>query len=193
MRLVPQNDRLAVQRFEPESKSAGGIIIPDQAQAKNETVLILDVYPDWTDHDGKPHSCRFKAGSLAIVSKYSGEEYNIDRGRLKVSLVRESDVLALIELDDADEHLPGASPVRPKVVAQFGAGEAVQSYESLSPFEGRHPALNEADAIAAEANEHATIDRDEQPDTPPEDPDAAAARQYAQNVAAKEAILARMN
>jgi chaperonin GroES len=186
MRLIPQGDRVLVQRFEPESKSAGGIIIPDQAQDKNETVLIQSVYPDWTDHDGKLHHCRFEPGSLATVSKYSGEERVLDGGRMKISLVRESDILALIELDEADGHVPGSAAERPRIVAQMGAdGVGVQSYESLAEFNGPHPVLAEAHA---DGNGHAAAEREPEPSPIPQEP----SQRYAYFAAAKEAILKRL-
>lgn len=183
MKLIPQNDRILVRRFDPESRSAGGIIIPDQAQAKNETVLILEVYPDWTDHEGNGHRCRFEAGTLAVVSKYSGEEFDLDRGRMKVALVRESDVLAIIEMADTDDHIPGASPARPAVLARLGtAPESAQSYDSLDVFAGTHPAL---EGLPPEATPPVAAQ-------PSGDREMGDAERYARAVSAKEAILASL-
>jgi chaperonin GroES len=151
MRLIPQSGRIAVRRLEPESRTAGGLYLPDQSQEKNETVRVMAVCPEWHDEHGNVRTSRYKEGDTLIVSKYAGDEFDLNRGQFKIAIIRESDVLAMIELDDGDTSLPRATPVgRDKTVmigadgpdqaidpGRLPAGSAVAGDGDVRPMEGR--------------------------------------------------------
>lgn len=128
--LVPKNGRLAVTRQERESKTRGGIILPDQAQEKNCMVEVIAVCPEWYE-DGVRRTSGYQIGDRLLISRYAGEEYILDNGAMKLLLVREADVLAHIKIKATATHMPDAVTVpaeRPGVVLEVedetGRGKA---------------------------------------------------------------------
>ena len=94
MKLRPLHDRVVVKRLEEEKKSAGGIIIPDQAAEKPLKAEVLAVGPGKRTDDGKLQAPDVKKGDVVLIGKYSGTEVKIDGQDLVV--LREDDILAVI-------------------------------------------------------------------------------------------------
>jgi chaperonin GroES len=94
MKLRPLHDRIVVKRLEEEKKSAGGIIIPDQAAEKPLKAEVLAVGPGKRTDDGKVHAPDVKKGDTVLIGKYSGTEVKLDGDDLVV--LREDDILAVI-------------------------------------------------------------------------------------------------
>lgn len=94
MKLRPLNDRVVVKRLEEEKKSAGGIIIPDQAAEKPLKAEVLAVGPGKRTDDGKVHAPDLKVGDVVLIGKYSGTEVKLDGQDLVV--LREDDILAVV-------------------------------------------------------------------------------------------------
>ena len=93
MNLRPLHDRVIVKRLEEEKKSAGGIIIPDQAAEKPVRGEVLAVGPGKKSDDGKTIAMDVKAGDTVLFGKYSGSEVRIDGTDYLV--MREDDILAV--------------------------------------------------------------------------------------------------
>lgn len=93
MKLRPLHDRVIVKRLEEEKKSAGGIIIPDNAAEKPVKGEILAVGPGKRGDDGKLHAPDVKVGDTVLFGKYSGSEVKVDGQDLLV--MREDDVIAV--------------------------------------------------------------------------------------------------
>ena len=93
MKLRPLHDRVIVKRLEEEKKSAGGIIIPDNAAEKPVKGEILAVGPGKKDEDGKNIALDVKVGDIVLFGKYSGSEVKVDGQDLLV--MREEDVIAV--------------------------------------------------------------------------------------------------
>lgn len=89
MKVQPIDDRLLIKALEPESKTAGGIIIPDTAKEKP---IIGEVIEVGTDEELQN---LFKVGDKVIFAKYGGEEITIDGKDFRI--IQRSDVLAKIE------------------------------------------------------------------------------------------------
>lgn len=89
MKVKPIDDRLLIKALEPESKTAGGIIIPDTAKEKP---IIGEVIEVGTDEELQN---LFKVGDKVIFAKYGGEEITIDGKDFRI--IQRSDVLAKIE------------------------------------------------------------------------------------------------
>jgi chaperonin GroES len=94
MKLRPLHDRVVVKRLEEEKKSAGGIIIPDQAAEKPLKAEVIAVGPGKRTDDGKTHAPDVKAGDTVLIGKYSGTEVKLDGQDLVV--LREDDILAVL-------------------------------------------------------------------------------------------------
>ncbi|HEU0197768.1 MAG TPA: co-chaperone GroES [Nevskiaceae bacterium] len=94
MKLRPLHDRVIVKRLEQESKSKGGIIIPDQAKEKPLKAEVLAVGPGKRTDDGKLQAVDVKVGDQVLIGKYSGTEVKLDGDDLVV--LREDDIMAVI-------------------------------------------------------------------------------------------------
>ena len=93
MKLRPLRDRVIVKRLEEEKKSAGGIIIPDQAAEKPLKAEVIAVGPGKITEDGKLQAPDVKKGDLVLIGKYSGTEVKVDGEDLVV--LREDDIMAV--------------------------------------------------------------------------------------------------
>ena len=95
MKLRPLQDRVLIRRVDPETKTAGGIFIPDTAQEKPMEGEVVAVGPGTRDDAGKLHPLDVKAGDRVLFGKWSGTEVKIDGEELLI--MKESDVLGVIE------------------------------------------------------------------------------------------------
>ena len=95
MAFRPLHDRVVVQAVESESKSAGGIIIPDTAKEKPSQGKVISVGPGARDIDGNLVALELKKGDTVLYGKYSGSEVKIDGKDMLI--MRESDVMGIVE------------------------------------------------------------------------------------------------
>jgi chaperonin GroES len=92
--LRPLSDRVAVRRLEPETISAGGIVIPDSASEKPNQGEVLAVGPGLRLENGKVEPVAVKVGDIVLFGKYSSNEIKIDGE--EVLILKESDLLAIM-------------------------------------------------------------------------------------------------
>jgi chaperonin GroES len=95
MNLKPLADRLVVEPIEQEEVTAGGIILPETAKEKPQQGKVIAAGPGRTDDKGKRVDMEVKVGDKVLYAKYSGTEIKLE-GK-KVLILRESDILAVIE------------------------------------------------------------------------------------------------
>ena len=95
MKFRPLGDRVVVKRVSEETKSAGGIIIPDTAQEKPQEGEVVAVGPGARNEDGARVAMDLKAGDRILFGKWSGTEVKIDGQDLLI--MKESDVMGVIE------------------------------------------------------------------------------------------------
>jgi chaperonin GroES len=93
MKLRPLNDRVIVRRTPEETKSAGGIVIPDTAAEKPSRGEVVAVGPGKTNDQGVLRAPDIKAGDQILFGKYSGTEVKLDGETLLV--MREDDIMAV--------------------------------------------------------------------------------------------------
>ncbi len=91
----PLYDRVLVKRVEEESRSAGGIIIPDSAKEKPLRGKVLAAGQGKLQDDGKIRPLAVKEGDLVLFGKYAGTEIKI--GGEEQTILREDDILGIIE------------------------------------------------------------------------------------------------
>ena len=94
MAFRPLGDRVLVKRVEEESKTKGGIIIPDTAKEKPQEGEVISVGPGARDDSGKINALELKAGDRILFGKWSGTEVKIDGEDLII--MKESDVLGVV-------------------------------------------------------------------------------------------------
>ena len=95
MKLRPLADRVIVKRLENETKTASGIVIPDNAAEKPDQGEVLAVGPGKRDDDGDYIKMNVKVGDLVLFGKYSGQTVRVDGDELLV--MKEDDLFAVVE------------------------------------------------------------------------------------------------
>jgi chaperonin GroES len=95
MKIRPLYDRILVKRLEEQTKTAGGLFIPDSAKEKPLEALVVAVGNGKVQEDGKLRKLEVKAGDKILFSKYSGSDIKIDGAEHLI--LREDDILAVIE------------------------------------------------------------------------------------------------
>ncbi len=95
MKFRPLHDRVVVKRLQEDTKTAGGIIIPDSATEKPMQGEMIAVGPGARDEDGKRVAPDVKAGDTVLFGKWSGTEVKIDGEELLI--MKESDIMGVIE------------------------------------------------------------------------------------------------
>ena len=95
IKFRPLHDRVVVRRLEAETKTAGGIIIPDSAQEKPAEGEIVSVGGGARDDSGAVIAMDVKAGQKVLFGKWSGTEVKIDGEELLI--MKESDIMGIIE------------------------------------------------------------------------------------------------
>jgi chaperonin GroES len=99
MGFRPLHDRVLVRRTEEDTKSAGGIIIPDTAKEKPSEGEIVSVGTGLRDDAGKLVVLDVKAGDKVLFGKWSGTEITLDGEELLI--MKESDIMGIIEAKKA--------------------------------------------------------------------------------------------
>lgn len=94
LKFRPLHDRVVVRRVEADTKTAGGIIIPDSAQEKPAEGEIVSVGSGARDESGKLVELDVKAGDRILFGKWSGTEVKI--GGEDLLIMKESDIMGII-------------------------------------------------------------------------------------------------
>ena len=95
MKVRPLHDRVIVKRVEEESKTKGGIIIPDTAKEKPVEGEVVAVGNGKILENGKVQPLAVKAGDRVLFGKYAGTDIKID-GEERL-IMREDDIIAIVE------------------------------------------------------------------------------------------------
>jgi chaperonin GroES len=95
MKFRPLHDRVVVERIDADAKSAGGILIPDNAQEKPSQGEIVAVGPGGRDEAGKLIPIDLKKGDRVLFGKWSGTEVKIDGQDLLI--MKESDIMGVLQ------------------------------------------------------------------------------------------------
>lgn len=94
MKFRPLHDRVLVRRIEADTKTAGGIIIPDSATEKPIEGEVIAVGKGHINDNGDVRPLDVKEGDKIIFSKWSGTEIKINGEDLLV--MKESDIVGVI-------------------------------------------------------------------------------------------------
>lgn len=95
MKLRPLQDRIIVKRLEEESKTAGGIFIPETAKEKPQKGEVVAVGNGKKTEDGKIIPIDVKTGDKVLFGKYAGTEIKVDGEEFLI--MREDDILGIME------------------------------------------------------------------------------------------------
>src|SRR3954463_10513924 len=94
MKIRPLHDRVVVKRLEQEQKSAGGIVIPDNAAEKPDQGEVIAVGNGKVLEDGKTRPLDVKVGDRILFGKYSGTTVKVEGDEFLV--MREDDIMGVI-------------------------------------------------------------------------------------------------
>ena len=95
MKIRPLADKVLVQRLEAETKTTGGIVLPDSAKEKPQKGKIVSVGKGKLLDDGTRQKVQVKKGDMVLFTSYAGTEVKID-GK-EYLIMDESDIMAVIE------------------------------------------------------------------------------------------------
>jgi chaperonin GroES len=95
MKIEPLHDRILAKRLVEESKTSGGLFIPDTAKEKPLEALVIAVGTGKILESGKTQALLVKVGDKVLIGKYSGSEVKLD-GEDHI-ILREDDVLAILD------------------------------------------------------------------------------------------------
>ncbi len=95
MNIRPLADKVLVERVEAESKTAGGIVLPDTAKEKPQRGKVVSVGEGKMLEDGTRREVQVKKGDLVLFTSYAGTEIKVD-GK-EYLIMDESDIMAVIE------------------------------------------------------------------------------------------------
>jgi len=95
MKFRPLHDRVTVRRVDEDTKTAGGIIIPDTAQEKPSEGVVISVGAGARGEDGSIQALDVKKGDRVLFGKWSGTEIRVDGEELLI--MKESDIMGIIE------------------------------------------------------------------------------------------------
>ena len=93
-KIRPLGDKVLVRRVEAESKTAGGIVLPDAAKEKPKRGKIISVGQGKLLDDGTRAKLQVKKGDEVLFSSYAGTEITVDGKEMMI--MSEDDILAII-------------------------------------------------------------------------------------------------
>ena len=94
MQVRPLYDRVLVKRVEEETKSKGGLFLPESAKEKPSEGIVLAVGQGRVNDKGEVRALVVKEGDRVLFGKYAGDEVKIDG--VDHIILREEDILAII-------------------------------------------------------------------------------------------------
>lgn len=94
MTVIPLNDNILVERVEAETKTAGGLVLPDSAQEKPKQGKILELGDGKVLDTGKRQAFQVKKGDKVLFTSYAGSEIKVD-GK-EYLIMSEEDILAVV-------------------------------------------------------------------------------------------------
>ncbi|XP_072030019.1 10 kDa heat shock protein, mitochondrial-like [Amphiura filiformis] len=90
-KFKPLVDRVLVERFAPELKTKGGILIPEKAQGKVLDATVVAVGPGQRDKDGNFQTPSVAVGDRVFLPEYGGTKIEVENK--EYHLFREGDIL----------------------------------------------------------------------------------------------------
>ena len=94
IKFRPLQDRVVVKALDSETKTKGGIIIPETAKEKPQEGEVIAVGPGARDEAGKLVALDVKKGDRVLFGKWSGTEVKIDGQDLLI--MKESDIMGVV-------------------------------------------------------------------------------------------------
>ena len=94
--IQPLGDRVLLKVLDAESKTKGGIVLPDTAKEKPQEGKVIAVGKGKSSEEGKLKPLEVKVGEKVLFAKYGGTEVTTKEGE-EYLIVKEEDILAVIK------------------------------------------------------------------------------------------------
>ncbi|MDC1174727.1 co-chaperone GroES [Bacteriovoracaceae bacterium] len=95
MQVRPLQDRVLVERLQEETKTAGGIIIPDNNKEKPVQGKVVAVGSGYRNQDGSSRSLEVKSGDKVLFGKYTGTEVKVEGKEFLI--MKEEEILGVLQ------------------------------------------------------------------------------------------------
>lgn len=95
MQVKPLHDRVLVQRVDEETKTAGGIIIPDAHTEKPAQGKVISIGSGYRLQDGSIRELEVKVGDTVLFGKYSGQEVKV--GVEEFIIMKEEEIFGVLQ------------------------------------------------------------------------------------------------
>ncbi|TDT43168.1 chaperonin GroES [Halospina denitrificans] len=95
MKIRPLHDRVVVRRKEEEEKTAGGIVLPGNAQEKPSQGEVLAVGEGKTLDNGEVRKPAVKVGDQVVFGQFAGNTVKVDGEELLI--MSENDIYGVLE------------------------------------------------------------------------------------------------
>jgi chaperonin GroES len=95
MKVVPLGDKVVIKRLDAESRTGGGIVLPDSAKAKPQQGRVLSVGDGRLSAEGQRVACQVNEGDRVIFATWAGSEIKVDGEDLLI--LKEDDILAIMD------------------------------------------------------------------------------------------------
>jgi chaperonin GroES len=92
LKIRPLDDRVVVEAIAAETKTKGGIVLPETAKEKPQQGRVIAVGPGRLNRDGERIAPNLKKGDTVVYGKYSGTDVKVEGTEYKI--MRESEILA---------------------------------------------------------------------------------------------------
>ena len=93
--IKPLGNRVLVERVEAETKTAGGLFLPDTAKEKPQEAIVRAIGTGGRDKDGKEIPFNVAVNDKVLITKYGGTEVTFNG--VTYTILSESDILAVID------------------------------------------------------------------------------------------------
>jgi chaperonin GroES len=96
MKLHPLGDKVVVKRFEAETKTTGGILLPDTAKDKPQRGEVISVGPGKLSKTGDRTPLQVKVGDKVLFTAWAGNEYKESSTGDEYLIMSEDEILAVL-------------------------------------------------------------------------------------------------
>ena len=93
--IKPLGNRVLVERVEAETKTAGGLFLPDTAKEKPQEAIVRTIGTGGRDKDGNLIPFNVAVNDKVLITKYGGTEVTLNG--TTYTILSESDILAIID------------------------------------------------------------------------------------------------
>ena len=95
MAVQPLQDRVLIKRIEEETKTASGIIIPDNSKEKPSEGKVVATGPGYRNQDGSFRALEVKVGDKVLFEKWGGTEVKVKGDELLI--MKEEKILGILQ------------------------------------------------------------------------------------------------